>query len=192
MYAKKLNPILGDIENKEIDVAGGSVVGIVLSIINSLINYTCNLTKDKKSYIEVQNEVIEISNKANELKEKALNAIDKDEKIVGEMLTAYKNRKEKPDDYEQIIKESTEFCIEVTEIALETLKLAVQMSKIGNRMLVSDFNICRIYSFASVKASIENVKINVQAIQDEEYKNILIDKYKKIYEEAENINMEVI
>ena len=49
MYNEKLNPILNDLENKDIEIAGGSVVGMVLSTINSLIKYIANLTVDKKN-----------------------------------------------------------------------------------------------------------------------------------------------
>ena len=34
MYNKKLKPILEDLESKDIEIAGGSVVGMVLSEIN--------------------------------------------------------------------------------------------------------------------------------------------------------------
>ena len=50
MYYEKLMPILADLESKDVEVAGGSVVPMVLSIINALIDYICNLTKDKKNY----------------------------------------------------------------------------------------------------------------------------------------------
>ena len=184
MYFEKLTPILNDIENKDIDVAGGSVVSMVLSITNSLINYICNLTKDKKKYEDVRDEVIKLQEQAKKLQQKNLIAIDKDEEILRKMLKAYKNRKEEPEKLEQIYIESAEFCVSVTENALETLKLAEQISKIGNRMLASDFKICMLYAYTSVEASLENVKININSITDEEYKNKLQSKCDTIYEEA--------
>ena len=48
MYNDKIKHILEDLENKDIDIAGGSVVGMVLSTINSLITYIANLTVGKK------------------------------------------------------------------------------------------------------------------------------------------------
>ena len=184
MYFEKLTPILNDIENKDIDVAGGSVVSMVLSITNSLINYICNLTKDKKKYEDVRDEVIKLQEQAKKLQQKNLIAIDKDEEILRKMLKAYKNRKEEPEKLEQIYIESAEFCVSVTENALETLKLAEQISKIGNRMLASDFKICMLYAYTSVEAGLENVKININSITDEEYKNKLQSKCDTIYEEA--------
>ena len=43
MYYEKMNSILNDLENKDLEIAGGSVVGMILSTINSLIKYIAHL-----------------------------------------------------------------------------------------------------------------------------------------------------
>lgn len=187
MYYEKLMPILADLESKDTEIAGGSVVPMVLSIVNALIDYICNLTKDKKNYQNVKEEVLKIKEECEELRRNTLNAIDQDEKILKEILAAYKKRNEEPEMLDEVSKKSAEFCIEVTENALNTLKLAKRISQVGNRMLSSDFKICTMYAYTSVEAGIENVKINVESIKDEAYKNILTEKYKKLYEDAKNI-----
>ena len=187
MYYEKLMPILADLESKDVEIAGGSVVPMVLSIVNALIDYICNLTKDKKNYQNVKEEVLKIKEECEELRRNTLNAIDQDEKILKEILAAYKKRNEEPEKLEEVSKKSAEFCIEVTENALNTLKLAKRISQVGNRMLSSDFKICTMYAYTSVEAGIENVKINVESIKDETYKNTLTEKYKELYEEAKNI-----
>ena len=65
MYGEKIKPILEDLENKDIDVAGGGVVGIVLSSVNSLIRYIANLTLGKKKYEDVQDKIKEILEKTS-------------------------------------------------------------------------------------------------------------------------------
>lgn len=187
MYYEKLMPILSDLESKDTEIAGGSVVSMVLSIVDALIDYICNLTKDKKNYENVREEVLKIKQESEDLRRKSLEAIDQDEKILKEILAAYKKRKEEPEKLEEVSKKSAEFCIEVTENALNTLKLAKRISQVGNRMLSSDFKICTMYAYTSVEAGIENVKINIGSIKDEIYKNTLTEKYKKLYEEAKNI-----
>lgn len=187
MYYEKLIPILSDLESKDIEVAGGGVVPMVLSIINALIDYTCNLTKDKKNYENVREEVLKIKKESEELRKNTLEAIDKDEKILREILVAYKKKKEEPEKLEEISQKSAEFCLSVTENAVYTLKLAKRISQVGNRMLSSDFKICMMYAYTSVEASIENVKINVASIKDEAYKKAITEKYEKLYEEAKNI-----
>lgn len=169
MYLEKMQPILGDLENKEIEVAGGSVVGIVLSTINSLIKYIANLTVGKKKYEDVQDKIKEILGEAEKLKNKSLQSIDKDKEILEEILKAYKTKKENEQKYQEVCKRATDFCMQVVYIAESTLKLTKEISKVGNKMLESDFKICKYYAIASVQAAIENVYINVKALNDEEY-----------------------
>ena len=188
MYNEKMKPILEDLENKEIDVAGGGVVGIVLSTINSLITYISNLTIGKKNYEENQEKVLEIKNKAQELKIKALEAIDRDKEMLEEILLAYKIRKDNPEKYQEVCKKATEFCLEVVYIADNTLKLSEEISKVGNKMLASDFKICKYYSIASIWSAVEDVYINVKTIEDQEYKAEVENKCNKI---LANIKLEV-
>ena len=126
MYNEKLKPILSDLENKDTEIAGGSVVGMVLSITNSLIQYICNLTIGKKKYLSVQDEVLAIKADAENLKLDVLEAIDKDKEVLEDILKAYKLRKEEPLQLEESEKEAVKFCIEVTEKALETLKQSMK------------------------------------------------------------------
>lgn len=178
MYQEKLLPILDDLENKEIELAGGSTVGMVLAITNSLMNYICNLTIGKKKYKDVEDEVVKIKEEAEELKKQVLDVIDKDKEVLEKILEAYKVRKENPEDLESANKEAVLFCIEVAKKAVETLKLAKRLEKVGNKMLASDFEISKIYACAAIKASIVNIEVNLNCIKDEEFK----EKMKKVYE----------
>ena len=82
--------------------------------------------------------------------------------------------------------------MKVTNKSLETLELAQKVSKVGNKMLSSDFKICAFYAFASVEASIVNVKINLDSIQDEKYqKNIKLECL-KIHNKAELVRQEIL
>lgn len=177
MYNEKLIPILNDLENKEIELAGGSVVGMVLSITNSLINYICNLTIGKKKYEDVQNEVLKIKEEAKLLKKETLEVIDQDKEVLEKILEAYKLRKEKTEDLENASKEGVKFCITVMNKAIQTLNLVKRIEKVGNNMLASDFKICEYYAEASVKASIVNVEVNLKSVKDksfvEDIKNML-------------------
>ena len=110
LYNEKIRPILDDLENPEIELAGGSAVGMVLSITDSLISYICNLTIGKKKYENVQDEVIKIKKEAEVLREKALKVIDEDRVVLDKLLKAFKVRKEEPEKLEEASKESVLFC----------------------------------------------------------------------------------
>lgn len=185
MYAEKIEDILNDLENKELEIAGGSVVGMIISTVNSLIKYIANLTIGKKNYIDVQDNVQQIQVEAEKLKRESMMSIDKDKEVLEKILTAYKNRKESPDDYQNACKEATEFALEVIVIAYKTLELSKEIAEVGNKMLASDFKICEYYSEASIKASKENYFINYNSIINEEDKEKLNNKYLEILDKYE-------
>ena len=187
LYNEKLKPLLNDIENKEIELAGGSTVGMVLSITNSLIDYICNLTIGKKKYEDVQDEVLVIKKETENLRNETLEIIDKDKEVLEKILTSYKVRRENANQFEKANREAVEFCVKVTQKAVETLKLVERISKVGNRMLESDFKICKIYAFASIEASIVNVECNLNFVSDEEFKKKIRNTYNKEYEDARNL-----
>ncbi len=191
MYKDKINDILLDLENKEIDIAGGAVVGMVLSITNSLIKYISNLTIGKKKYVDVQEEVKNILFDAEELKQNTLKIIDKDKEILEEILSAYKLRKENMENYNNVNKKAVEFCMQVVEMAFETLKLTERISKVGNKMLASDFKVCASYSFASVESAIVNVNINLDSVNSDIYKHEVKNKCDIILKEAEKIKVNI-
>ena len=177
LYNEKIRPILDDLENPEIELAGGSAVGMVLSITDSLISYICNLTIGKKKYENVQDEVIKIKKEAEVLREKALKVIDEDRVVLDKLLKAFKVRKEAS-------KECVLFCNTVMEDSLETLKLVSRLEKVGNRMLESDFKICKKYAFSSMESSIVNVDINLKYVKDEEFKEKIVKNYTEKINEA--------
>lgn len=191
MYKDKINDILLDLENKEIDIAGGAVVGMVLSITNSLIKYISNLTIGKKKYLEVQKEIESILFDAEELKQNTLRIIDKDKEILEELLSAYKLRRENVENYNNVNKKAVEFCMQVVDMAFETLKLTERISKVGNRMLVSDFKVCASYSYASVESAIVNVNINLDSIDSNRYKTEIKNKCDIILKKAEKIKVNI-
>lgn len=169
LYNEKMISILNDLENPEIELAGGSAVGMILSTTNSLIKYICNKTLGKKKYEDVQEEVLKIKEEADDLKKYALNVIDEDRMVLDKILKSYKFRKEEPKIYENACKGGVDFCLEVTKKAICTLKLVDRLEKVGNKMLASDFKICRNYAMASIEASIVNVEVNLKSVSDEEY-----------------------
>ena len=184
MYGEKLEPILNDLENKNIELAGGSIVGMVIATVNSLIKYISNLTLGKKKYEDVQEKIKEILYNAEKLKLEALDIVDKDKDFLEEILKAYKVRKEDKSQYERACRQSVEFCMKGVELAFKTLKLSDEISKVGNKMLSSDFKICKYYSFASIESAIVNVDINLDSVNDDNYKENIKKQYNEILKNA--------
>ena len=89
-----MEEILNKIENKDIEYAGGSVVGVVLSTINALIIYISSLTINKKNYENVQDDIKKIIVEAKNLQRESKKAIDEDSAILKKLLSSYKKKKQ--------------------------------------------------------------------------------------------------
>ena len=183
---------LEDLADKEVEMGGGSLIGLNLASVCSLICYIANLTIGKKKYINVQKEAQNILDEATSLKELTVELIDKDKEVLEEILMTYKLREESKEEYEEALVKAVDFSLEVLEKSVEVLNLVNRISKIGNLMLVSDFEIGAYMAYAAVESSVTNVKINLMNIEDENYVEKMKNKYLDVLEDAYQIKEEIL
>lgn len=183
---------LEDLADKEVEMGGGSLIGLNLASVCSLICYIANLTIGKKKYINVQKEAQNILDEATSLKELTVELIDKDKEVLEEILMTYKLREEAKEEYEEALVKAVDFSLEVLEKSVEVLNLVNRISKIGNLMLVSDFEIGAYMAYAAVESSVTNVKINLMNIEDENYVEKMKNKYLDVLESAYQIKEEIL
>lgn len=183
---------LEDLADKEVEMGGGSLIGLNLASVCSLICYIANLTIGKKKYINVQKEAQNILDEATSLKELTVELIDKDKEVLEEILMTYKLREESKEEYEEALVKAVDFSLEVLEKSVEVLNLVNRISKIGNLMLVSDFEIGAYMAYAAVESSVTNVKINLMNIEDENYVEKMKNKYLDVLEDAYKIKEEIL
>lgn len=181
-----------DLENKQINMGGGSLIALNLATVNSLIQYIANLTIGKKKYQSHDFELMQLLDESKKIKEIMLDSIDKDNLILEKILASYKSRKEDNVSYQNACKEAVEFGIFVLEKSYDTLCLVDKISKIGNTNLVSDFEIAMEYAYASVKSSITNIKINIKYIEDNGYKTTVVKKYDQILVNSDVLKQQIL
>ena len=189
---ESIDSFLGDLADKEVEMGGGSLIGLNLASVCSLILYISNLTLGKKKYVDVQDEVRVIMEEARRLKEESLEIIDKDKEVLEEILLTYKLREEEKEEYEKALTKSVDFSFEVLNKALSVLKLSRKITGVGNLMLVSDFEICAHMAYSAVECSITNIKINLLNLEDENYIEKAKIKYLKILDEAYEIKEDIL
>ena len=183
---------LEDLADKEVEMGGGSLIGLNLASVCSLICYIANLTIGKKKYINVEKEAQNILDEATSLKELTVELIDKDKEVLEEILMTYKLREESKEEYEDALVKAVDFSFEVLEKSVEVLNLVKKISKIGNLMLVSDFEIGAYMAYAAVESSVTNVKINLMNIEDENYVEKMKNRYLDVLEDAYQIKEEIL
>jgi len=177
---------------------GGSVAALSLAMSGSLSAMVANLTIGKKGYNNVWEEAKEIAELGQDIKERALFAIDKDTQAFYDMMDAARLPKKTEEDKASrntAIQDATKKAIlvplETLEISLEAAELAEKISKIGNENALSDAGVAAINANAAAKGAYLNVKINMGSIEDEKFKFDIMTQAEELLEKVDNLALKI-
>jgi glutamate formiminotransferase/formiminotetrahydrofolate cyclodeaminase len=177
---------------------GGSVAALCSSLSGALSAMVSNLTFGKKGYEKVWDEAKVLAETGQHIKERSIDAIDKDTQAFYDMMDAARLPK-KTDEEKKIrnaaIHETTKNAIlvpmETMNIALEAVKLAEKVAKIGNENALSDAGVAAITANAAAKSAYLNVKINMGSIEDEKFKFDTLTQADELLEKVNNLALKV-
>jgi formiminotetrahydrofolate cyclodeaminase len=191
MYAQKtIEEFLNDLSSSNSIPGGGSAAALSGALNAAVISFIANLTIGKEKYAKVETEAQEILVESEELKKEMLLMIDKDSKILGDILDSYKVGNQKK--VKSVCRDAVEFSLDMTKKAIRLMRLSLEISEIGNRMLASDFEVAAYIGDAAVGSAIANIKINLKSLDDQEYIEHTQKEYKKLKEESSNLKEEII
>lgn len=170
---------------------GGSVSALSGALSAALSSMVANLTFGKKGYENVNDEMEEISTKAQELKDTLLKIIDEDtmafNKVMSAMALPKKTEEEKSLRKEAIEKanqEATLVPLKVMEMSLELVDLAKRVAEKGNKNALSDAGCALLQARSSCQGAYFNVMINLQGIENEDFKAEVSKKAQEILEKV--------
>ncbi len=173
---------------------GGSVAALCTAMSGALTAMVSNLTVGKKGYEGAQESVLDLAEKAQAIKEKALQCIDKDTEAFYLMMDAMRLPK-KTDEEIAIrnarIEETTQKAImapfETLELSLAAVELAQQVAKVGNTNALSDAGVAALTALTGAKAAYYNILINIKGITDEAFKNDILSSSKAMIKQIETL-----
>jgi glutamate formiminotransferase/formiminotetrahydrofolate cyclodeaminase len=177
---------------------GGSVAALCSALSGALTAMVANLTINKKGYEAVWAEAGELAEQGQRVKELSLQAIDKDTKVFYEMMDAMKLPKKTPEEkairesaLQSATKEAILIPLETLEIALEAVELAQKIGRIGNKNALSDAGVGAITANAAAKSAFLNVKINMSAITDTAWVEMIMTKATALAEKVNELALQV-
>ncbi len=185
-----INEFLNDLGSKNSIPGGGSAAALAGAMTAAVVSFISNLTVGKEKYKDVEPEAKEILEKANSLKEELVKMVDEDSEILREILDTYKKG-----DKEKLLavsKNAVKFSMDMTKKCVDVMELSLHISKIGNRMLASDFEVAAFIGDAAVNSAIANVKINLKSIKDEDYVSQIKEEYLQLQEKSNDLKEEII
>lgn len=198
-----IKAFLDEVDSSSPAPGGGSVSALVSILGCCLGRMVAHLTFNKKSYNTLENdEKTEFEKNFDNLKgyrEKLEELVDRDTEAYSLVMSAYKLPKESEEEKKvrkEKIQESLKKAVEtpslITEYSYEAIKSIECILKHGNKNAITDIAVGTILLFSGIEGGILNVKINLLSIEDEEFKNKVLEKLNGYYRESSKIKESIL
>ena len=181
---------------------GGGASAMVGALGVALGSMVGNLTLGKKKYMDVQEDIKVILEKAKVLQDNLLSLVEKDAEVFEPLSKAYglpKNTEEEIRKRDEIMEEALRLAsgvpIEIMEKAIEAIELHEELEAKGTRLAISDVGVGVLFCKSALMGAALNVFINTKLMKDKEYANKINEKadslLKKGIEKADMIYKKV-
>lgn len=178
---------------------GGSVSALVGALGVAMTAMVGNLTVGKPKFAEVESHVKAITGAAYFIINRLEKLVAADIAAFGKFMEVYrmpKNTDEEKAQREELmqkaLKTATDTPMEVARTLLEAMVITEKLSKIGNKMAISDAGVAAYVCEAAINAVLLSVDINIPMIKDEDYVNTMLSEKERIISEARRLKDEAI
>ena len=155
---------------------GGSVAALAGTLGASLSSMVANLTFGKKKWLPMFDQMCQIAQKSQLLKDELLQLIDADTESFKTVLEAYKMPKNtgshiirRNEAIDAAMKEATNIPFQTLKCCREIMDLALEAAHYGNPNSVSDAGVAAEMANAGVHGAALNVFINLKDIKDKKF-----------------------
>ena len=150
---------------------GGGAAALVGAIGTALGNMVGSLTVGKKKYADVQDEIIALKAKCDELQKQLLDQVEADEVNFLPLAKAYGIPKDDPT-RDKVMEEATIIAcstpMKIMELCCEAIEAIKVFAEKGSRLAVSDAGCGAVIVKAALQAASLNVFINTKTLQNRE------------------------
>jgi glutamate formiminotransferase/formiminotetrahydrofolate cyclodeaminase len=152
---------------------GGSVAALCAAQAAGLVAMVCNLTAGKKKYAKVEERVKDVAERAQELKDFFLDAIDGDTDAFNAVMDCFgmpkkteAQRKTRDLAIAAATRGATRVPFSVLEHLPEVIELAAEVGEIGNQNSLSDAGVAVLTALTGAEGAYYNVLINLAGLAD--------------------------
>ena len=148
---------------------GGGAAALAAAVGCALGNMVGSLTVGKKKYAEVEEEIISVKKKCDELERQLLDQVAADAEGFAPLAKAYGIPKDDPD-RERILEEATlkacEVPVRIMELCCEAIDAVKIFAEKGSRLALSDAGCGAVILKSALMAASLNVYINTRSLKD--------------------------
>ena len=175
---------------------GGGAAALVGAIGTALGNMVGSLTVGKKKYADVQDEILALKAKCDELQKQLLDQVEADEVNFLPLAKAYGIPKDDPN-RDKVMEEATIIAcstpMHIMELCCEAIDAIAVFAAKGSRLAVSDAGCGAVCCKAALQAASLNVFINTKSLKNRDVAeemnrkaNLMLSKYCALADEIFN------
>ena len=171
---------------------GGSVAALVGALGTALAAMVGNSTYNKKGYTQYNDEMNETAVRAQELKARLVNIVDRDTEAFNRLMAAFGLPKKTDEEIEaraKALQDTTRAAalvpFEVVQMMPEAAKLAKSAVEHGNVNMASDAGISALAAFMAARGAAYNVMINLQGLPQDDFAKNLRSEIDRILKEVD-------
>ena len=184
MYLEQpLQQYLDDLASANSTPGGGSASAISGAMGAALASMVARLTLGKASYADVEQEITELLQQTERLRERFQQLIQEDINAFGKLSAAFKlardtdeKRAVRTQAIQQRLVEAAMVPLEVVECSAELLKCCLRMAEIGNKNVLSDIATGALLGASAGTGAAWMVRVNLLSLQDDELVDVLSDR----------------
>ncbi|MFH1686064.1 MAG: glutamate formimidoyltransferase [bacterium] len=171
---------------------GGSVAAAAGALGSALASMVCRLTVGKKQYAAVKDELSEVRDRGDVLREELTTLVETDKAAFDKVMEAFKlpAGDERDRAVEEANKGAALVPLTVMEKSLEVLELALKAAAKGNENSITDAGVAALMAMAAVDGAGYNARINLTGIKDQKFVSETKQKVARITSEAQALAAE--
>ncbi|MFZ5596590.1 MAG: cyclodeaminase/cyclohydrolase family protein [Bacillota bacterium] len=178
---------------------GGSVSAMVGALGVAMAAMVGNLTYGKPKYKDVEAEIKEITGQAYFIINRLEKLVAADIAAFGKFMDVYKMPKNTDEEkakreeaMQKAMKVATNEPMEIARTLLDALVIIEKLSKIGNKMAISDAGVAAYVCEAAVNAVLLSADINIPMVKDQEFVAAVKEEKAKIVAEARRLKDQAV
>ncbi|RMF61997.1 MAG: glutamate formimidoyltransferase, partial [Calditrichaeota bacterium] len=155
---------------------GGSIAALAGSLGAALASMVSTLTIGKKGYEKVESDLLNLAEKAQEIKDKLLKAVDDDTNAFNAYLEATRLPQSTPEEkarrqeaIQEGLKQAVKVPLTTAQLSMEALRLCEEAVEKGNVNSVTDAGVGAQIAYTGVLGGVFNVLINLGQITDTDF-----------------------
>ncbi len=195
----KLNDFIDEVSRESPAPGGGSIAALAGALGASLSSMVSNLTANKRGSEKVDDILNETADKAQDVKNKLIKAIDDDTNAFNAFMDAKrlpaKTEEQKLNREKAMLeglKQAVMVPLNTAAQSLEAIRIAETVVEYGNPNSITDVGVGAQIAYTGVKGGIYNVLINLKDISDEEFVKEMKEKCEKLEKEAKTLVEKVL